>query len=434
MNGWKNQNRTGDDPWDMPSKKGEDRTSGPEYRSPQFSALVAVKAEGKGEETSGSYGTGALGAFLGALLGAVPTLATGYFGFVSGWLALLIPFAARKGYRLLHGARRGGYAFAVILASSLAVSTATSAFLTYPYGFLAGPVFFLLPIIFSFFGALACRRGLESYVNPKLMETMAQWAKQENREVGGTGELYAAKQQWIRPLKASILLSMFPELALAIFLLILAAPTDSLTLIFASLGAIISVFAVIFCLIFPSLGLLQPNAVVYIRTETGKLWRVVLAQLNNQEAYRFTHKSGAIRVLTWERLDEAERELAKSNIRRAMADMERGSILPGSLLYMALTPLEGLQVQKENKWRWKVRYLDSRGRGKSVSIPKAYPGLSLTPGTPGLNAPVPFRWGLVLSALALTLAFAIVGGMIGAGLEGPPKPIQRAAATVQAQM
>lgn len=423
MNDWKNS-ASGGDPWDLPPKTGEGGVSTPEYGTPQPSA----------PEAPGSYATGALGALLGALLGAIPTLATGYFGFVSGWLALLIPFAARKGYQLLHGAKRGGYAFALILICSLAVSTATSVFLSYPYGFLAAPVFFLLPILFSLFGAIACRRGLESYVNPKLLETMAQRARQENREVGGTGELYTARQEWMRPLKAAALLAMFLPLVLALVLLALAAPADSLPLIFASLGAMIAVFAAIFCLVFPSLGLFQPNAVVYIRTETGKLWRVALAQINNHEAYRFTHKSGAFRVLTWERLDEAERELAKSNIRRAMADVERGSILPGSLLYLAATPLEGLEVRGENPWRWKVRYQDSRGRWRNISIPKAYPGLSLTPGAPGLNAPVPFRWSLVLSALALTLAFALAGGMVGKGLEEPPRPIQRAAVTVHTQL
>lgn len=425
MNGWRNQNRTGDDPWDMP-KIGEGRVSAPEYDAPQPAGLEP--------EAPSSYGAGALGAILGALVGVLPTLVTGYFDFVSGWLALLIPFAARKGYRLLHGAKRGSYAFAVILVCSLAVATGGSLFLTYPYGIMAEPVFFLLPILFSIFGALACRQGLESYVNPKRMETLAQRARQENQEIGGAGELYTAKQQWIRPLKASVLLAMLPEFVLAILLLSLAAPEDSIPLIFAALGALLAVFAVILCLIFPSLWLLQPNAMVYIRSETGKLWRVALAQVNRQESYRFTHKSGALQALTWERLDEAERELAKANIRRAMTDIERGSILPGSLLYMALTPLEDLEVRKENRWRWKVRFRDSWGKYKTVSIPKAYPGLSLTPGAPGLRGPVPFRWSLVLGALALTVAFALAGSMVGAGLEGPVEPGRHTKAAVSTQM
>ncbi len=426
MNDWNRQSHTGDDPWDLSSKTGEGRISAPEYNASQPIA--------QGPEASGGYGRGGLGALLGALVGALPTLATGYFGFVSGWLALLIPFAARKGYRLLRGARRGSYAFAVILACSLVVSTGLSLFLTFPYGVMAEPVFFLLPILFSLFGALACRRGLESYVNPERMEVLAQQAQQENREIGGRGELYTAKQQWVRPLKASVLLAMFPELALAVLLLILGIPEDSMILIFASLGAIIAVFAIIFCLIFPVLGLLQPGVMVYIRSETGKLWRVALAQVNSQEPYRFTHKSGAFRVLTWERLDQAERELAKANIRRAMADIERGSILPGSFLHMALTPLEGLEVRKENRWRWKVRFRNGEGKSRTASIPKAYPGLSLIPGTPGLSGPMPFRWGLVLGAVALTMAFALAGGMVGVQMEGPAQPVRHTRAAVSTQI
>lgn len=422
MNDWKDQNRTGEDPWDMPTK-------------PERGVSASTAQQDSPEpQAAGGYGTGALGALLGAVVGAIPTLATGFFGFVSGWLALLIPFGARKGYRLFHGVRRGGYAFTVILVCSLAVSTGTSAFLAWLYDLRTEVIFFLLPILFSFFGALACRRGLQSYVNPELLEHMTQRARQENREVGGTGELYVARQQWLRPLKVSVLLSMLPELALAILLLVLAGQKDSTTLIFASLGAMLAVFTAIFVLILPSLGLFQPTAAVYIRTGEGRLWRVFLLQLNNQDTYRFTHKSGVVRMLTWERLDQDERERAKANIRRAMADVESGAIYPGSLLAMAVTPLEDLRVYKENKWRWKVRFQDSRGRWKSASIPKAYPGLSLTPGRPGLSAPVPFHWGMMLAAVVLTLAFSLAGGMVGAKLEEPPKPIGRAAVTVHMQM
>lgn len=415
MNDWNDRGRGGD-PWDLEEKPRSTAQAGP-----------------TAPEEPGSLGAGVLGAVLGAAVGALPTLATGYFGFVSGWLALLIPFAARKGYQFLHGARREGAAFAAVLLSSLAVSTATSIFLTYPYGFMAGPIFFLLPILFSFFGALACRRGLQNYVNPKALEDMTQRARQENREVGGTGELYTADQRWLRPLKASVLLSMFPELALALLLLALAAPADSLPLIFASLGAMLAVFVVIFALILPVLGYLQPAGTVFIRTGDGKLWRVLLPQLNSNDTYRFTTKSGAFRVLSWERLDEGERERAKANIRRAMADIEGGTVFPGSLLSMTVTPMDGMTVRKESKWRWRVRYLDSRGRWKNASVPKAYPGLSLTPGQPGLSGPVPFHWGLVLSAAAVTVALALGGAALSVAVDGPAQPVQRTRAEVHIQ-
>lgn len=423
MNDWKRRSGAGDDPWDRSAETERERASAPESGT----------AGQREPEPAGSYALGALGALLGAVVGALPTLLTGLFGFVSGWLALLIPFGARKGYRLFHGPRRGGYAFAVLLAGSLAVSVAVSTFLTWPYG-MEEPLFFLIPILFSFFGALACRRGLQSYVNPEMLEAMTRQARQENREIGGTGELYVAKRQWIRPLKASILLALFSQLAFAVLLLILAIPDESIALILAAMGALLGVFLTIFLVLLPSLGLVQPDGAVYIRTETGKLWRVFLAQLNQNDTYRFTNKSGAVRLLTWERLDEDERERAKANIRRAMADVGGGSLYPGSILAMAVTPLEELEVYRENQWCWKARFRDSGGRRRTCSIPKAYPGLSLIPGEQGLSAPVPFRWGLVLGAVALTLVFTVSGYMVGLGMEGPRQPFRRADVSVYTQI
>lgn len=417
MNGWGRQNGSGYDPWDRSAETGRGGVFAPENGT-----------EGQ-LESMGSYALGVLGALLGAVVGALPTLLTGLFGFVSGWLALLIPFGARKGYRLFRGARKSGYAFAVLLVCSLAVSGAVSAFLTWPYGVREEPLFFLIPILFSFFGVLACRRGLQSYVNPALLENMTRQARQENREVGGTGELYIAKQQWIRPLKASILLSLFSQLAFAILLLILAMPDESMAPVLAAMGAMLGVFLTIFFVLLPFLGLVQPSGTVYIRTETGKLWRVLLAQLNQNDTYRFTHKSGALRLLTWDRLDEDERERAKANIRRAMADVESGAIYPGSILSMTVMPMEDLEVFRENEWRWRVRFRDGGGKRRSLSIPKAYPGMSLTSGGQGLNAPVPFRWSLLLTAIAIVVLLAVGGYLVGLRLEQPHQPIHRAAAT-----
>ncbi len=418
MNDWSRRNGAGDDPWDRSVEPGGEGIPTPENGTARQSKPESV----------GSYVMGVLGALLGALVGAFPTLLTGYFGFVSGWLALLIPFGARKGYRMLGGARKSGFAFAVLLVCSLAVSGAVSLFLTWPYGW-EEPLFFLIPILFSFFGVLACHRGLQSYVNPELLENMTRQARQENREAGGTGELYAAKQQWVRPLKVSVLLSLFSPLGFAILLLLLAMPEESLTLILAALGAMVGVFLVIFFVLFPSLGLLQPAGTVYIRTGEGRLWRVLLAQLNQNDTYRFTHKSGAVRLLTWDRLDEDERERAKANIRRAMTDVESGAVYPGSILAMTVMSMEELGVIRENRWRWKVRFRDGGGKKRNFSIPKAYPGLRFTPGTQGLSAPMPFRWSLVLAAAAITLLLALGGYLAGLSMEHRPyQPIRRAAA------
>lgn len=46
----------------------------------------------------------------------------------------------------------------------------------------------------------------------------------------------------------------------------------------------------------------------------------------------------------------------------------------------------------------------------------------------------PFRWGLVLGAVALTLVFTVSGYMVGLGMEGPRQPFRRADVSVYTQI
>ena len=67
MNDWKDQSRRGEDPWDLPS--------GTEVGS-VFASEDSVPPA-PGPQSPGSYGAGAMGAALGSILGALPTLVTG---------------------------------------------------------------------------------------------------------------------------------------------------------------------------------------------------------------------------------------------------------------------------------------------------------------------------------------------------------------------
>ena len=55
------------------------------------------------EQIQKNYGRGALGAFLGALVGAIPWVIVYLWGFFVGWLGFLIGWCAKKGYELLGG-------------------------------------------------------------------------------------------------------------------------------------------------------------------------------------------------------------------------------------------------------------------------------------------------------------------------------------------
>lgn len=68
------------------------------------------------DEDTGSYFQGAVGAFLGAALGAVVWGLVLYFGYVASLLGLLIGWLAEKGYNLLRGRQGKGKIVILILA------------------------------------------------------------------------------------------------------------------------------------------------------------------------------------------------------------------------------------------------------------------------------------------------------------------------------
>jgi len=67
-----------------------------------------------------SYVTGLLGALFGALVGVIPWfLASTFLNFFIGYLGFLVGFASFFGYKLFRGARKSGYALAVVMICSI---------------------------------------------------------------------------------------------------------------------------------------------------------------------------------------------------------------------------------------------------------------------------------------------------------------------------
>lgn len=65
------------------------------------------------------YLRGAAGAFLGAVIGAIPWVLVGSFGWISMWLGLLISTASFYGYRTLKGAHHTAFATTVVILFSI---------------------------------------------------------------------------------------------------------------------------------------------------------------------------------------------------------------------------------------------------------------------------------------------------------------------------
>lgn len=78
------------------------------------------------EQDTGSYTTGAIGAFLGAAIGAIAWGFVYYSGFVASLIGLAIGFVAEKGYSLLKGKNGKGKVVILILAVIFGVLAGTA--------------------------------------------------------------------------------------------------------------------------------------------------------------------------------------------------------------------------------------------------------------------------------------------------------------------
>ena len=89
--------------------------------------LIEDENQREKEERTGSYLSGALGAFLGAALGAVVWALVLFAGYVASIVGLLIGFLAQKGYDLLKGKQGKGKVVILILAILFGVLAGTLA-------------------------------------------------------------------------------------------------------------------------------------------------------------------------------------------------------------------------------------------------------------------------------------------------------------------
>ena len=384
---------------------------------------------------------GIVGALLGTLLGVVCTVVIGQLGYVASISGLIMAVGALKGYELLGGtlSKKGAVISSVLilvmtyLAHRLSVAMAVISALDAPMSdifvyFQAIPALVEAEILerraywgdlamlylFTLLGAVpTILGGLRSASLPDMPAAPASATLQDAAQADAA--FYPGDPKWMSPLRVSTSVSMFVGLVPGFLLLFLGIAKDGApAFTLAALGCIIASFVMMFFAL-PAIQL--ANATLFLMARiNGTVWKINLAMLNNQDTYKFTKKLGAFKGLRWEILDGEEQERLKASVLRAVSLLTSGQLLPGSLLSMAVSPLSGLQVVKENPWKWTCTYSVSNGRQKKVSIPKAYPGFVPVQGMEPPMEPAPARWVLIAVAAALALLFGLAGFSIGLSL------------------
>lgn len=382
---------------------------------------------------------GIAGALIGSLAGVVCTLVIGQLGYVASISGLVMAVGALKGYEALGGrlSKKGAVISSVLIlgmtwlahrlswAIALAGELEANVFECFraipallEAGVLEGPAYWgdlVMLYLFTLLGAVpTILGGLRGTDLPDLPQGAASAAQDGD---GQEAVFYPGSVAWMRPLRLSASLAMFVGLIPAVALLFAGASGGTpLTLTLAALGCI-AASVVMMCLVLPDIQLCKQAMTLTVRSG-GTVWKVTLPMLNGADTYRFTTKTGTLRAIRWETLDEAERERLKVSVRRAAALLSSGQVMPGSALSMAVLPLTGLRIDKETPWAWKGVYSAGGGGEKKISIPKAYRGFAPAPGLEPAQEPVPARWGLVALAAALAAALGLAGAVLGGGLDG----------------
>lgn len=383
---------------------------------------------------------GIAGAFIGSLAGVVCTLVIGQLGYVASVSGLVMAVGALKGYEVLGGrlSKKGAVISSVLIlvmtwlahrltwAMALAAELEANVFECFraipallDAGMLEGTAYWgdlVMLYLFTLLGAVpTILGGLRSADLPDLPQGAGASAVQDGG--GADAMFYPGSVAWMRPLRLSAAASMFVGLVPAVALLFASAAGGTpLTLTLAAMGCLIAA-VVMMCLALPLVQLCNQAMTLMVRSG-GTVWKVTLPMLNAADTYRFTTKTGALRAIRWETLNEAEREQLKVSVRRAIALLSSGQVMPGSALSMAVLPLTGLRIDQETPWAWKGVYSAGGGREKKIAIPKAFQGFAPTLGLEPAQAPVPARWGRLCLAAVLAAVLGLAGAGLGMGLDG----------------
>ena len=393
-----------------------------------------VKEASRSSEKRENIIAGAVGAFLGSLLGVVCVVLVGQLGYVVSLSGLVMAVCAIKGYELLGGrlSKKGCIIACLIILGmtyfahqlSCAITISQEIGLDIFQSFRTISFFLEMDVLDAkaYWGNLFMLYGFtllgaiptvivsfrSSGANPVLPSGDQ---AQDFRE--GAVELYIPQSKWLRPLQLAALPAML--LPIVVMLFIALMPMQQ-TFSMAWVGAALGSFAAMILLLILSFQALTPFRFavrkVLARDGGGTLWQVDIQALNAMEPYRFVR---TMRAIVWDRLTPESQEVARASIQRAIRDISSGTILPGSLLSRAVVPLTDLHITGEDRLQYHGSYRAGNGQ-KKIHIPKACPGLRLTSEPPAPQGPVPFGWSLLLMSVAFTAVLTLIGWAVAGGL------------------
>lgn len=390
---------------------------------------------------------GAVGAFLGSLLGMACIIVVSQLGYVAVFCGVVMAVCTLKGYELLGGilSRKGAVVAGVITlvmtyvayqldcAIQVADAAGVDIFLAFrnmgmllEEGYLNTRAYWgglVLLYLFTLVGAapliIAALRG---NAEPEVLPEEIRAGVAEGTATAT--QYYPAHPTWMRTLRLSVFLPLLVVVLIIFAPLALAlsgnsgAPSTigSLT---GGLVGMISMCAAAFAMAKPC----DAFRWIYVRRD-GVLWRVQLNMLNMVDTYRFTNQRIRMSDVRWEKLTESEQAQAKTAIERAIQVLCSEGVLPGSALSRIVQCLPEPRLEGENKWAWKISYQTQtlsvppeQGKRKILQIAKAYPGFAPVSGTVPPAGPAPGRWSFGVLAVAVMLLLTAGGYILGMVLE-----------------
>lgn len=355
---------------------------------------------------------GAMGAFVGSLLGVaciVLGCRTSYVSIVSG---VVMSMCTLKGYEMLGG--RLGKAGAVISALMILVMT-----------YFANDLCATFEIMDAVddIGFFEAYQNIDAYVEAKVVDghwgqllflylldlagatpmmfshfkKRAPAEKRPHAEGEGArskvqGTFYVLQKDWMSRLRLSMTLPLLTVFAVDVAVWLVASSLQRETDTFPIVAGGFFCTVILFCMALPTLQLCGSVHIVYVRV-SNRLWRVNLQEFC----------SG----VDWERGLSTQQEVIKEEILSEIQCLMNGEMpgcSPGTLV-----ELKNLQVEKETRWSWKVSYETAAGRRKKLAIGKGYPNFVPARGMEKPQGPVPGRWSFSLIALVLTAVLMAPG-------------------------
>ena len=362
---------------------------------------------------------GVIGSLIGAIIGTIPMMLLALlFGYLIGWLGVLTSFCAYKGYIIGKGVRDISFAKKTIMVCSISVLCLSTAFVVFIAIILTGgqvdisSSLVTIPIASGVLGYGIVRRKIERYSDPEGHAKYVENAQQRiNSDTGTT--FYFPESQRAKGNKISFLFSALIPLGLVFIALYLANnpnfSTDSfgnsVPLIIAAavslLAALINMSVLCSHLLFSEKALQH----CFVKTQENELYLINIIKLNTTETYHYSLKNVNPQKFTTE-----EDSLFRSAVIRAIDDIKSSHIMPNHLIHTIVINMQNPAIISNNQQSAKIRYLNNKGKTKTLKTLKLYPDLIIADGVNMGTCPTQKFYLSPVITIAISV-FSIVAGI-----------------------